>query len=104
MCLAAFTFVSVDAVAVELTARENAVFGQICARCHARPDIGVPLIGDAAEWQRRGAAGFEQMVRNTIVGAGDMPPLGTCAFCTETEIRNLVQLLSGLSPEEAVTP
>jgi cytochrome c5 len=56
-------------------------------------------MGDIADWQRRAArveGGFEGLVRNTIVGVGNMPPLGTCGYCTESEIRNLVATMSGL--------
>ncbi|MDC3409558.1 c-type cytochrome [bacterium] len=87
--------------AVELTPRESHAYTQICAYCHARAETSAPVMGDSAEWQRRAAEtddGFEGLVRNTIVGIGNMPPLGTCGYCTETEIRNLVATLSGLAP------
>jgi cytochrome c5 len=87
--------------AVELTSRESHAYTQICAYCHARAETSAPVMGDAAEWQRRAAeteGGFEGLVRNTIVGIGNMPPLGTCGYCTETEIRNLVATMSGLAP------
>ena len=87
--------------AVELTPRESHAYTQICAYCHARAETSAPVMGDSAEWQRRAAetdGGFEGLVRNTIVGIGNMPPLGTCGYCTETEIRNLVAIMSGLAP------
>ncbi len=87
--------------AVELTPRESHAYTQICAYCHARAETSAPVMGDTAEWQRRAAeteVGFEGLVRNTIVGIGNMPPLGTCGYCTETEIRNLVATMSGLVP------
>jgi len=87
--------------AVELTPRESHAYTQICAYCHARAETSAPVMGDSAEWQRRAAetdGGFEGLVRNTIVGIGNMPPLGTCGYCTETEIRNLVATMSGLAP------
>ncbi len=85
--------------AVELSLRESHAYTQICAYCHARAETSAPVMGDAVEWQRRAAeteGGFEGLVRNTIVGIGNMPPLGTCGYCTETEIRNLVATMSGL--------
>lgn len=90
-----------SAQAVELTLRESHAYTQICAYCHARAETSAPVMGDTAEWQRRAAeteGGFEGLVRNTIVGIGNMPPLGTCGYCTETEIRNLVATMSGLAP------
>ena len=90
-----------SAQAAELTSRESLAYTQICAYCHARAETGAPVMGDTAEWRRRAAItedGFEGLVRNTIVGIGNMPPLGTCGYCTETEIRNLVATMSGLAP------
>jgi cytochrome c5 len=87
--------------AVELTTRESHAYTQICAYCHARAETSAPVMGDTAEWRRRAAeteGGFEGLVRNTIVGIGNMPPLGTCGYCTEAEIRNLVATMSGLAP------
>ena len=77
--------------AVELTPRESHAYTQICAYCHARAETSAPVMGETE-------GGFEGLVRNTIVGIGNMPPLGTCGYCTETEIRNLVATMSGLAP------
>lgn len=79
-----------------LSERETRVFQQICAQCHAQPGLGVPVIGDEAEWQLRRAKGIDRLLANTIEGWLDMPPLGTCSFCSEQELRRLVAFLAGL--------
>ena len=84
----------------ELSSREAFVLGQICAQCHARPGIGAPLIGDEEEWRPRRAGGFDRLLTNTIEGYLGMPPLGTCSFCTEDELRRLVSIISGMPTEE----
>ena len=97
----ALLILTVNVQAEELTSRESLAYTQICAYCHARAETSAPVMGDTAEWRRRATAtegGFEGLVRNTIVGIGNMPPLGTCGYCTETEIRNLVATMSGLAP------
>ena len=104
LVFASFAFAAIastNAQAVELTPREAYTFGQICAYCHARAETSAPVIGDTEEWQRRSADGFEVLVTNTILGVGNMPPLGTCGYCTEDEIRNLVIVMSGLDPAAA---
>ena len=83
----------------ELTARETLALQQICAPCHARPGIGVPLIGDFKAWRARRLKGLDKLLENTIEGKGGMPPLGTCSFCSRDELRRLVQLIAGLSEE-----
>lgn len=84
----------------EWSSREAYVLARICAQCHARPGIDAPQIGDEAEWELRRAAGFERLLVNTIDGYGGMPPLGTCSFCTEEELRRLVSIMSGVASEE----
>jgi cytochrome c5 len=86
------------AQAAELSARESYTLGQICAYCHARSETTSPVMGDREEWQRRAVNGFEGLVTNTIVGVGNMPPLGTCGYCTEAEIRNIVAAMTGIAP------
>lgn len=87
------------ASSAKLTNRESLVLGGVCAHCHAQPGIGVPQVGDEAEWKRRREKGLEALIANTINGAGNMPPLGTCSFCSEEELRRLVALLSGFPLE-----
>ena len=88
-----------SAPSAELSKRESLVLGLVCAHCHSQPGIGVPLIGDEAEWKRRREQGFEALVANTINGAGNMPPLGTCSFCSEEELRRLVAFVAGFPLE-----
>ncbi len=86
-------------VASALTAREAQVFQQICAECHTQPGIGVPVVGDETEWQARRAKGLDQLLANTVDGWLGMPPLGTCSFCSEEELRHLVIFLAGMPSE-----
>ncbi len=77
------------------SARSARIFEQVCAHCHARPEIA-PILGDAVEWQLRAEKGFESLLLNTVTGVRGMPPLGSCAFCSEADLRALITLLSGL--------
>ncbi len=84
-----------------LTPRETRVFQEICATCHAHAGIGVPVIGDEAEWQRRRSKGPALLLTHTVEGWGNMPPLGTCSFCSEAELRRLVAFIAGLPLDDA---
>jgi cytochrome c5 len=75
--------------------RAAEVFQLVCAQCHARAGLDVPQIGDAAAWQERAARGAEALLASTVEGRGGMPPLGSCSFCTEQELRELIALLAG---------
>ncbi len=87
--------------AVDLSPREAQVLAVICAECHSRAETTAPVMGDTNMWRERNAQGFEVLVRNTVLGKGSMPPLGTCGYCTEAEIRHLVEALSGLADSGA---
>ena len=89
------------ASAADLSDREAFVFQSICLNCHARPGIGVPLIGDEAEWERRRSGGVRKLMTRTVEGYLGMPPLGGCSFCSEDELRRLVLLLSNMPVEPA---
>ena len=80
-----------------LDKRQGAAFAQSCGRCHVRPGIGVPILGDADEWELRRRKGFEALVANTVTGIGEMPPLGTCGSCSEDDFRRLVAFIAGSS-------
>lgn len=77
--------------------RQVELFRIACAHCHLREGIGVPVAGRSAEWAERGEQGFAVLLRHTIEGIRDMPPLGTCGACTEQDFRALVAFLAGLA-------
>ena len=77
-----------------LDARQTRILGDVCARCHVRPGIGVPQLGDASEWETRGAVGLGELMRRTVEGYGAMPALGTCSYCSEDDLRSLVAYMA----------
>jgi cytochrome c5 len=84
---------------VVLSERQALVFQRICSECHARGDIGSPMLGDEDAWKPRRAKGLDVLLANTVNGYGQMPPLGTCGFCTEEDFRHLVVYVSGMSAD-----
>ncbi|MBR0834269.1 cytochrome c5 family protein [Bradyrhizobium manausense] len=80
----------------DLSERQTRLLAANCMQCHARVNVGVPLIGNPDDWEKRNAQGEETMLRNAIQGMRGMPPLGYCAACTEEDLRALVRWLSGL--------
>lgn len=80
----------------ELDAEQALLFQQTCAVCHVKPGLGVPLVGNDDDWKKRRAQGFDVLLGRTIDGYGNMPPLGTCASCTEQDLRQLVGFVAGI--------
>lgn len=84
---------------VTLSTQQAVVLQRICAECHLRPGIGSPTIGYEDDWKARRAKGFDVLLANTVNGYRQMPPLGTCSFCSEEDLRQLVAYVAGLAPE-----
>ncbi|PJE80531.1 Cytochrome c5 [invertebrate metagenome] len=78
------------------------VYNQACFVCHqpGSPLPG-PKLNDAVAWaaklQERGSYG--QLLSNAISGIGGMPARGTCMDCSNEEISQAIQYMSGLKPE-----
>jgi cytochrome c5 len=75
------------------------VYAQVCATCHQRPETRAPLTGDPEAWRAAAAAGREAMLANTVNGIRGMPPLGTCGFCSEDDLRRLIEFMAPAGAE-----
>ena len=71
-------------------------YQQNCNVCHASGMAGAPKFDDAAEWQARLAdKGMETLVANAINGINAMPAKGMCMTCSDENIAELVEYISG---------
>jgi cytochrome c5 len=82
--------------AAELTERQVALLTNNCVQCHARPDIGVPQLGDAPAWKERARQGEDQLLVHVVLGLRGMPPLGGCSACSEQDLRALIRFMAAL--------
>ncbi|MGY3521514.1 cytochrome c5 [Pseudomonas chlororaphis] len=69
--------------------------------CHVAPwpaEAGAPKIGDAAAWKERAdhQGGLDGILAKAITGINAMPPKGTCADCSDEELKGAIQKMSGL--------
>lgn len=76
--------------------RQIALLSNNCVQCHAHPGIGVPLMGNPADWVERNKQGEEKMLANVIYGLRGMPPLGYCSGCNEKDFRQMIRIMTGL--------
>ena len=79
-----------------LNERQTQLLAHNCLQCHARQEVGAPMIGKGADWTDRIKQGEESMLRNAVQGLRGMPPLGYCSACNEADMRALVRFVSGL--------
>lgn len=69
-----------------------------CALCHVTGVAGAPRAGVGEEWESRLAAGKPILLKHTIEGYNNMPPLGYCMACEEDDFIDLIDFMLGESP------
>jgi cytochrome c5 len=69
----------------------DAILSQYCNVCHLTGWNGAPLNGDANDWQPRLSTGFDSLIKNAKQGINNMPPMGTCLDCTDTELEAAIR-------------
>ena len=76
------------------------IFNQFCTACHTTGLLNAPKLGDEATWKARlsSVGSYGQLLSNAINGINSMPPKGTCMDCSDDEINESIQYMSGLKP------
>ena len=67
-----------------------------CTFCHTSGAAGAPKAHDEAAWKPLRAKGMDTLVKHVKEGYNAMPPKGTCADCSEDELRGAIKKMSGL--------
>lgn len=84
------------ASAADLTERQVQLLSNNCIQCHARPNIGVPLIGNPEDWVVRVQKGEDALLASVIVGLKGMPPLGYCSACSVDDFLALNRFMANI--------
>lgn len=69
------------------------LFSTVCTTCHGTGVMGAPKFGNAADWGPRAAKGLDTLYTHALGGFNSMPPKGTCAACTDDEIKGAVKYM-----------
>jgi cytochrome c5 len=69
------------------------LFGAVCTTCHGTGVMGAPKFGDKGDWAPRAAKGLDTLYTHALGGFNSMPPKGTCAACTDDEIKGAVKYM-----------
>lgn len=74
------------------------IIAKHCSACHTPGILGAPKIGDTPAWKARAdkEGGVDGILKTAIAGINAMPPKGTCADCTDDELRETIVKMSGL--------
>jgi cytochrome c5 len=71
----------------------KARFEDTCSACHATGVAGAPKVGDKNAWAPRIAQGMDALLHSAINGKNAMPPRGTCATCSDDELKAAIEYM-----------
>ena len=83
----------VVADAAEAKKSPEDIYNTTCAACHGTGAAGAPKLGDAGAWAARIAQGKDTLYSHAINGLNMMPPRGTCAACSDDDIKAIVDYM-----------
>jgi len=81
-----------------------AVYNKACVACHATGAANAPKIDDKAAWEPRAAQGVAQLLQTAIAGKGAMPPRGTCADCSDEDLKAAIEYMLDKAGLDAAVP
>ncbi len=87
---------SADAAAPAAAAAPRAgkdIFNGTCMACHGTGVAGAPKVGDKAAWSPRAEKGIDGLLKSAISGLNAMPPRGTCADCSDDELKGAIEYM-----------
>jgi cytochrome c5 len=73
------------------------VYDSSCMACHSTGAAGAPKLGDKAAWAPRIAQGIDTLHTHAVTGIRAMPPRGTCATCSDDDLKAAVDYMVGES-------
>ncbi len=76
----------------------DGIIAKHCTACHGTGLLGAPKVGDSAAWKERAdhQGGLDGILAKAITGINAMPPKGTCADCSDDELKAAIEKMSGL--------
>lgn len=69
------------------------IYDSKCAACHASGLANAPKFGDKAAWAPFAAQGTDGLLATVKSGKNAMPAMGTCADCTDEELKTVIQYI-----------
>ncbi len=69
------------------------IFNSFCTACHSTGAAGAPKVGDKEAWAPFIATGMDTMLEIAIKGKNAMPPRGTCADCSDDELKSAIEYM-----------
>lgn len=74
------------------------IYDAVCAGCHDAGAYGAPTLDKAAQWPGIRSKDREVVDRNVRDGLGSMPARGLCNFCSDDDLRQVVDYMLENAP------
>ncbi len=71
----------------------EAIYTTTCTACHATGAAGAPILGNKEIWAPRIATGLDALLQSALKGKNAMPPRGTCANCSDAELKAAIEYM-----------
>ncbi|HFD80739.1 MAG TPA: cytochrome c5 family protein [Gammaproteobacteria bacterium] len=91
LTIAAALFAVATTASAERSGKD--VYSTKCFVCHASGAAGAPKFGNKDDWAPRIAKGEDAMMETIHKGKGGMPPKGTCADCSDAELKAAMEYM-----------
>lgn len=85
---------AIDPTAPRIEKTGEAVYAEVCASCHTGGLLNAPKLGNAGDWGKRNAQGFDTLVKNAINGIRTMPPRGGNPDLSDIEMSRVVAYMA----------
>ena len=87
-----------DAAIVPPSAERMQLWTNSCALCHVTGVGGAPIVGKVDDWADRLEQGSELLLKHTVEGYNNMPPLGYCMACEKDDFVALIEFMAVDTP------
>ena len=85
---------AIDPTAPRVEKTAEAVYTEVCASCHTGGLLNAPKLGNAGDWGKRNAQGFDTLVKNATNGIRAMPPRGGGSDLSDIEMSRAVAYMA----------
>jgi cytochrome c5 len=74
----------------------ESIYGSLCIACHSIGLANAPKPRDTAAWTTLMERGMDDVLSSAKAGKNAMPPMGTCADCTDEELISAIEHMINL--------
>ncbi len=70
------------------------IYNAFCSACHSVGIANAPKLNNKSDWQVRLKQGINALLMSAKKGKNAMPPKGTCADCSGSELKSAIEFMT----------